>query len=345
MRTGADAGCGRAAGLAARAVGRGRARRVLAQRATQENGSGRRRCCATARSVRLPAPAPPPASPSPDSERAHVNGRCTTLPWGRGERQGSQGRGCLGHRVGGQRPRRCRRCNGCTCGARARSLRGAGPCTNGSRFRCGVWPRERPGMGPQTRPDGVGSSGPHGPGAGLGGFFKHTRSYPMFTVVDPVRRYDDYGEVISADDFMEASVSAVAPAGAATAAGSVAGATTSTRLAVPAVIEAETAVATAGAEVPTKFVTQDVEVTVACRVALVELEGLADATSAKMLLSSMAPRKLVRWGGARAPRRLRGGARAATVGAAHRQPGPPCRHCRHGAHRFWWTPGLTRRWR
>jgi hypothetical protein len=115
-----------------------------------------------------------------------------------------------------------------------------------------------------------------------GGFFKHARTYPMFAMVDPVRRYTDYGEEINPADFADpSSESAPAPQGAAgvPSAGGAPG---------PPPPPA------APPEPPTKVVWHELTVPVACRVAVVELDGLADAESAITLLRKMAPRKLVR---------------------------------------------------
>ena len=168
----------------------------------------------------------------------------------------------------------------------------------------------------QTRFDGSTTAAAS---ATLGGFFKHTRSYPMFAMVEQVRRFDDYGEQINADDYMEASALPLAPLPSADGAGArrpglwrpgmdgsavppsalVAAAAAATAAAASTAAAAAAAAAAGSAEAaqqepPTKAVAQDVQVVIACRVSLFEMEGLADAVSAQTIIERVAPRKLVR---------------------------------------------------
>jgi len=160
------------------------------------------------------------------------------------------------------------------------------------------------------------------------GFFKHTRSYPMFSVVEPHRRFDDYGEEINPNDFVDASADAMALAVPAAPAD----------LPVPHPLLLRPGVEAAAAAAPpppSKVVVQEITVALACRLLMIELEGLADAKSVKAILERVAPRKLVRpasaaaagycdWGFYSSPALAFGLSRAADPRGRHRG-----RHARH----------------
>ncbi|KAF9112440.1 cleavage and polyadenylation specificity factor subunit 2 [Mortierella sp. AM989] len=142
----------------------------------------------------------------------------------------------------------------------------------------------------------------------LGGFFKQTQSYRMFPYVERKKKFDDYGESIVVEHFLSASSGAPqegrsATSGDVDASGDVRmrgddgddvnmegdkddGVDGKDKLMDPDMVHPED-------NVPSKYISEEEDVVVKCKVRYVDLEGRADESAMKMILEAIAPRKLI----------------------------------------------------
>ncbi|RKP25933.1 beta-lactamase-like protein, partial [Syncephalis pseudoplumigaleata] len=119
-------------------------------------------------------------------------------------------------------------------------------------------------------------------GVRSGGFFKQTQSFPMFPFTERRRRFDDYGETIQQDHYMQDIEKLEQDAGRVPQGqpnfGAAGGAV---------------AMAEKKAEPPCKYLVEMRTVHVQCQVQFIDFEGLADGRSIKTILAQVAPRKLI----------------------------------------------------
>lgn len=115
-----------------------------------------------------------------------------------------------------------------------------------------------------------------------GGFFKGQGAFRMFPALEQKRRFDDYGEIINPDDYTsKENIDANIQAADLTL--------PQDRMDVDQDQREEPAVP----EIPSKFVSEDREVHVRCRVTYIDFEGLTDGRSIKNILPQIQPRKLI----------------------------------------------------
>ncbi|KAF9172141.1 cleavage and polyadenylation specificity factor subunit 2 [Mortierella sp. AD010] len=145
-----------------------------------------------------------------------------------------------------------------------------------------------------------------------GGFFKQTQSYRMFPYVERRKKIDDYGESIVVEHFLSASSGAPAEGrdgarggvnGDVDTSGDVRmrgedtddvnmggdkdeGAEGKDKWMDPDMIHPED-------NLPSKYISEQEDVVVKCKVRYVDLEGRADESAMKMILEAVAPRKLI----------------------------------------------------
>ncbi|KAF9433404.1 cleavage and polyadenylation specificity factor subunit 2 [Entomortierella beljakovae] len=140
-----------------------------------------------------------------------------------------------------------------------------------------------------------------------GGFFKQTQSYRMFPYVERRKKFDDYGESIVVEHFLNASSSVPQESGPRTGLNGEVDINGDVRMGEdgddvnmggekeegggkdkwmdPDMIHPED-------NVPSKYVCEEEDIVVKCKVRYVDLEGRADETAMKTILEAIGPRKL-----------------------------------------------------
>ncbi|EDO46395.1 predicted protein [Nematostella vectensis] len=98
-------------------------------------------------------------------------------------------------------------------------------------------------------------------------FFKQARSFPMFPCHEEKAKWDDYGEFIRPEDYMQRELSATE--------------------------EEKQKVVRDLSKVPTKCISQKKTVSIRCTLAFIDFEGRSDGESIKRILNLVNPRKLV----------------------------------------------------
>ncbi|KAL1923357.1 uncharacterized protein VTP21DRAFT_8337 [Calcarisporiella thermophila] len=117
-----------------------------------------------------------------------------------------------------------------------------------------------------------------------GGFFKQTQSYRMFPYVERRKKFDEYGEAIVPDHYMRGTnLDGTQFDQFADAKRKQEGREGERREDTRAAPE----------EVPSKYVTEELDLHVMCRVQYIDLEGLSDGRSVKTILQQVAPKKLI----------------------------------------------------
>lgn len=114
-----------------------------------------------------------------------------------------------------------------------------------------------------------------------GGFFKGQGAFRMFPAFEPKRRFDEYGEIVNPDDYIDKENIAAN----AQQADLISQSTPGDAMEIDVPTEPE---------VPSKFVAEDTEIHVRCKVQYVDFDGLTDGRSIRNILPQVQPKKLVR---------------------------------------------------
>jgi cleavage and polyadenylation specificity factor subunit 2 len=114
-----------------------------------------------------------------------------------------------------------------------------------------------------------------------GGFFKGQGAFRMFPAFEPKRRFDEYGEIVNPDDYIDKENIAANAQQADLAA------------APEDLMDIDQREGPQEPEVPGKFVADEAEIHVRCKVQFVDFEGLTDGRSIKNILPQVQPKKLV----------------------------------------------------
>ncbi|RKP07912.1 beta-lactamase-like protein [Thamnocephalis sphaerospora] len=123
-------------------------------------------------------------------------------------------------------------------------------------------------------------------GVRSGGFFKQTQSFPMFPFTERRRRFDDYGEAIHQDHYMQDIEGLELAAGRTVKAQPNFGSGTGVKSEEEKAREPEP-------EAPCKYTVSTVALRIQCKVQYLDFEGLSDGRSIKTILPQVAPRKLI----------------------------------------------------
>ncbi|RGB38277.1 beta-lactamase-like protein [Rhizophagus diaphanus] len=119
----------------------------------------------------------------------------------------------------------------------------------------------------------------------LGGFFKQTQSYLMFPYIEKRKRYDEYGEIIQADQFRNKGIEGL---------GHVIDGESGDRMEDDNIDDSDKAdQSTADSNVPTKYVYYDENIHFQCQLRYIDLEGTNDGRSLKTIVPQVQPRKLI----------------------------------------------------
>ncbi|GBC00830.1 hypothetical protein RclHR1_03990007 [Rhizophagus clarus] len=119
----------------------------------------------------------------------------------------------------------------------------------------------------------------------LGGFFKQTQSYLMFPYIEKRKRYDEYGEIIQADQFKNKGIEGF---------GLVIDGESGDRMEDDNNDDSDKVdQSTADSNVPTKYVYYDEDIHFQCQLRYIDLEGTNDGRSLKTIVPQVQPRKLI----------------------------------------------------
>ncbi|CAI2180410.1 19114_t:CDS:2 [Funneliformis geosporum] len=117
----------------------------------------------------------------------------------------------------------------------------------------------------------------------LGGFFKQTQSYLMFPYIEKRKRYDEYGELIQADQFKNKGIEGL---------GLMIDGENGDRMEGDSDDDSDKA-DQSNVDVPTKYVYYDEEIHFQCQLRFIDLEGTNDGRSLKTIVPQVQPRKLI----------------------------------------------------
>ncbi|KAI9033149.1 beta-lactamase-like protein [Hyaloraphidium curvatum] len=112
--------------------------------------------------------------------------------------------------------------------------------------------------------------------------FKGQQASRMFPALELKRRFDDYGEVINPEDFLSRDASTEGQQRAAPVA-----------IAAADAMEVEKPAAPVVPEIPSKYLVEELEIHVRCKVQYVDFEGETDGRSIKNILPQVQPKKLI----------------------------------------------------
>ncbi|KAI8918292.1 beta-lactamase-like protein [Powellomyces hirtus] len=112
-----------------------------------------------------------------------------------------------------------------------------------------------------------------------GGFFKQSQSYRMFPVHESRKRVDDYGEQIDPSVYMKGEYQFAMQQAAEEAE-------------EPQAMDVDK-IRPEEDLIPSKYITNDIELKIRCKVIYIDFEGRSDGRSIKNILPQVAPRKLI----------------------------------------------------
>ncbi|KAL1934717.1 hypothetical protein VTP01DRAFT_6899 [Rhizomucor pusillus] len=128
-----------------------------------------------------------------------------------------------------------------------------------------------------------------------GGFFKQAQSYRMFPYLERRKKIDDYGEAIQVEHYLKTSDMERMQMERNFAGGANFG------KAEDMAVDAAEPLLPRKDEAPTKYIVNEKDVEIHCKLRYVDLEGLSDGKSIKTILPQIAPRKLIIVHGAEKP--------------------------------------------
>eukprot|EP01135_Chromosphaera_perkinsii_P000762 Nk52_evm50s151 gene=Nk52_evmTU50s151 len=132
---------------------------------------------------------------------------------------------------------------------------------------------------------------------GSGGFFKHARTFPMFPCLEEkVRKWDDYGEQIKAEDYIPKATDLINPGGLHAVLEGSASAAPVVPVKEDPVSKLEDELALEQDEAlknPTKSIVEKKEVDVQIKSEYLDVEGRADGRSIQVILGNIQPRQVI----------------------------------------------------